>query len=102
MNQHFQTSVAGVYAIGDCCTYDNSFQFGIGHFFQMRLWTQARIMAIYCAQYLCGLSEDYGTETQLEVFAHITRFFGYKVSLINIPRYISILLICQTLNRLYF
>lgn len=83
VDQHFCTNIPGIYSIGDCCDYHASVQFGIGHFFQMRLWTQARIMSIYCAQHLCGLSEDFGTETQLEVFAHITRFFGFKVVLLG-------------------
>lgn len=40
---------------------------------------QARIMGIYGAQCMLDVQEDYGTDTQLELFAHITRFFGFKV-----------------------
>jgi hypothetical protein len=42
--------------------------------------SKARIMGIYAAQCMCGLENEYGTDTHLELFAHITRFFGFKVS----------------------
>mmetsp|Transcript_11237 Transcript_11237/g.18872 ORF Transcript_11237/g.18872 Transcript_11237/m.18872 type:complete len:229 (+) Transcript_11237:271-957(+) len=53
------------------------------HFFQMRLWTQARLMGLLAAQVMCGKVDDYGTEMQFELFAHVTRFFGYKVVMLG-------------------
>lgn len=37
-------------------------------------------MGIYVAQCMVGVEEDYGLDSHLELFSHITRFFGYKVS----------------------
>jgi hypothetical protein len=36
-------------------------------------------MGTFAAQCMCGQQDDYGTDSQLELFAHITRFFGFKV-----------------------
>lgn len=35
---------------------------------------------MYVAQCMAGVEEDYGLDSHLELFSHITRFFGYKVS----------------------
>ena len=68
------------------------------HWFQMRLWTQARVMGLYAAQCMhdiararnsAGNAEAGGggdgvaNNIVFEVFAHITRFFGYKVVLLG-------------------
>lgn len=37
-------------------------------------------MGQYAAQCMCNKADDYGTDMHFELFAHITRFFGYKVS----------------------
>ncbi len=37
-------------------------------------------MGTFAAQCISGVQDDYGTDTQLEFFAHITRFFGHKVN----------------------
>ena len=67
------------------------------HWFQMKLWSQARTMGHYAAQCmheeLLGLTQEEekdaitgrGTANDIafEVFAHVTRFFGYKVVLLG-------------------
>ena len=104
VNQFMETSVLGVYAAGDCCHYNahlshsssssfssctssedypNSSSYSDAltgtHWFQMRLWTQARSMGIYAAQCMCDQNEDLGGDMFFEIFAHVTRFFGHKV-----------------------
>ena len=49
------------------------------HWFQMRLWTQARSMGIYAAQCMCGLQDSHGGDFFFELFAHVTRILGHKV-----------------------
>mmetsp|Transcript_9660 Transcript_9660/g.26138 ORF Transcript_9660/g.26138 Transcript_9660/m.26138 type:complete len:243 (+) Transcript_9660:264-992(+) len=71
-----------VFAAGDCCTIPEEF---LGpHFFQMRLWTQARIMGIYAAHCMLGKEEEFGSSFGLELFTHATRFFGLKVVLLGL------------------
>jgi hypothetical protein len=36
-------------------------------------------MGVYAAQGMSGCQEDFGVDGKFELFAHITRFFGYKV-----------------------
>lgn len=93
VNERMESSIPGIFAAGDCCTYrpvyttysNNHSQSPLSppHFFQMRLWTQARIMGTYAAQCLCDVEEDYGIDQHLELFAHVTRFFGLKVVLLG-------------------
>ncbi|KAF5841479.1 hypothetical protein DUNSADRAFT_12644 [Dunaliella salina] len=71
-----------VFAAGDCCTIPEEY---LGpHFFQMRLWTQARIMGIYAAHCMVGMEEEFGSSFGLELFTHATRFFGLKVVLLGL------------------
>eukprot|EP01040_Poterioochromonas_malhamensis_P012693 gene12694-13901_t len=83
VNDTFQSlSHPDVYAAGDCCHYQPRNR-STELFFQMKLWTQARIMGMYVAQCMAGVEEDYGLDSHLELFSHITRFFGYKVVLLG-------------------
>lgn len=61
VNELMETSVRDVYAAGDCCCYPNASSNSMAsdtsnsittgrHWFQMRLWTQARSMGLYAAQ----------------------------------------------------
>lgn len=75
--------ISDVYAAGDVChcSWDKS-----RHWQQMRLWTQARQMGIFAAQCMVKNqenSEDIPLDFCFEVFAHSTRFFGYKVVLLG-------------------
>jgi pyridine nucleotide-disulfide oxidoreductase domain-containing protein 1 len=101
VDTRMHTSVEGVFAAGDCCSYLSEWDSGHGrllpddgfgsarvgagttHFFQMKLWTQARTQGLYAAQCMCGCPEQYGLEAQFDVFTHMTRFFGYKVVLLG-------------------
>ena len=103
VNERMKTSVSGVFAAGDCCHYRASNP-GVAahtsassgydflsptavnedassgtHWFQMRLWTQARSMGVYAAQCMIGQQEHHGGDFFFDIFAHVTRFFGYKV-----------------------
>lgn len=77
-----RTSEKDVYAAGDVCTAGWE---PAKHWLQMRLWSQARQMGAYSAQ--CMVADTRGQSISLdfcfEVFAHVTRFFNYKVILLG-------------------
>lgn len=80
----FQTNIENIYAAGDCCSYQRkNLNPEVNYWFQMRLWTQARIMGAFSAQCMSEVQDNYGLDTHFELFAHITRFFGYKVVLLG-------------------
>ncbi|KAH7623760.1 putative Pyridine nucleotide-disulfide oxidoreductase domain-containing protein 1 [Nannochloris sp. 'desiccata'] len=90
-----KTSVENVYAAGDACSMiDHSSVDGGGneessclsrrHWFQMRLWSQARAQAIYAAHCMSGISDQTGSDMSFEVFTHVTRFLGKKVVLLGL------------------
>lgn len=83
VDEQMRTSVSNVYAAGDVCTAGWNFA---THWFQMRLWTQARQMGAYAARcmssHLCG--EEVTLDFCFELFEHVTRFFGYKVILLGL------------------
>ncbi|XP_067162330.1 pyridine nucleotide-disulfide oxidoreductase domain-containing protein 1 isoform X2 [Apteryx mantelli] len=78
VDKHMHTSIPDIYAAGDICTasWEPS---PVWH--QMRLWTQARQMGWYAAK--CMAADTLGESTDLdfsfELFAHVTKFFNYKV-----------------------
>ncbi|KAM9311393.1 pyridine nucleotide-disulfide oxidoreductase domain-containing protein 1 [Gastrophryne carolinensis] len=82
VDDHMRTSVPNVYAAGDVCTAawtpSPLWQ-------QMRLWTQARQMGWYAAK--CMAADHQGEELEMdfcfELFAHVTKFFNYKVILLG-------------------
>lgn len=78
MNDKMETSIQDVYAAGDSCTAGWKWS---QHWFQMRLWTQARQMGDYSARSMWD-SFTRANEIQLdfcfEMFAHIAWFFGFK------------------------
>ena len=49
--------------------------------FQMRLWSQARQMGAYAARCMVAASggEKVHQDFCFELFAHVTKFFNYKV-----------------------
>ena len=53
-------------------------------FFQMKLWSQARQMGSYAAKCMIAESQCESVEMDFcfELFAHVTNFFNYKVSLV--------------------
>ena len=83
VDDHMRSSVAGVYAAGDSCTAGWVLA---KHWFQMRLWTQARQMGAYAARCMAADQdgEDILQDFCFEMFTHVTRFFGYKVILLGL------------------
>lgn len=76
------TTSCGVYAAGDACTVRPE---AVGpHWFQMRLWTQARVMGTHAARCIAGRADDLGSGFAFELFTHVTRFFGKKVVLLGL------------------
>lgn len=82
VNDEMHTNVDDIYAAGDVCTASWKWA---PHWLQMRLWSQARQMGCYAAQCIMA---DINKETItldfcFELFAHVTKFFGYKVILLG-------------------
>lgn len=82
VNSKMQTNIPNVFSAGDLC---NASWEMAEHWFQMRLWTQARQMGAYAAK--CMVSEINNMEISMdfcfELFAHVTRFFNHKVVLLG-------------------
>ncbi|XP_006889123.1 PREDICTED: pyridine nucleotide-disulfide oxidoreductase domain-containing protein 1 [Elephantulus edwardii] len=82
VDDHMHTSLPDVYAAGDICTA--SWQ-PSPVWQQMRLWTQARQMGWYAAKCMAAdtLGETIDIDFSFELFAHVTKFFNYKVVLLG-------------------
>lgn len=82
VDQFMKTSVDGIYAAGDVCTagWEKA-----KHWFQMRLWTQARQFGSMAAKSMAAALE--GKEVYqdfcFELFGHVTQLFGYPVVLLG-------------------
>lgn len=75
-----QTSLPGVYAAGDCCSLPWA---PSHHWFQMRLWSQAKLEGAYLAHCLVNgpritSDADLLFGFNFELFTHVTEFFGMK------------------------
>ncbi|KAG7175640.1 Pyridine nucleotide-disulfide oxidoreductase domain-containing protein 1-like [Homarus americanus] len=83
VNEKMETSEKNVYAAGDVCT--PGWQ-PAQHWFQMRLWTQARQMGSYAAKCMWSslAKEEIYMDFCFELFSHATKFFGYKVILLGL------------------
>ncbi|XP_066954100.1 pyridine nucleotide-disulfide oxidoreductase domain-containing protein 1 isoform X3 [Macrobrachium rosenbergii] len=83
VDDKMQTTESDIYAAGDVCTPNWEIS---RHWFQMRLWTQARQMGSYAAK--CMWSSISGEEMYMdfcfELFCHATKFFGKKVILLGL------------------
>ncbi|XP_053411458.1 pyridine nucleotide-disulfide oxidoreductase domain-containing protein 1 isoform X2 [Nycticebus coucang] len=82
VDDHMHTSLPDVYAAGDICSA--SWQ-PSPVWQQMRLWTQARQMGWYAAKCMAAasLGESIDMDFSFELFAHVTKFFNYKVVLLG-------------------
>ncbi|KAK2101841.1 Pyridine nucleotide-disulfide oxidoreductase domain-containing protein 1 [Saguinus oedipus] len=82
VDDHMHTSLPDVYAAGDICTA--SWQLS-PVWQQMRLWTQARQMGWYAAKCMAAASsgDSIDMDFSFELFAHVTKFFNYKVVLLG-------------------
>lgn len=82
VNELMETSITGVYAAGDVCSanWNNS-----DHWFQMRLWSQARQMGSQAAKSMFAkiTNERILPDFCFELFSHVTKLFGYKVVLLG-------------------
>ncbi|XP_072418344.1 pyridine nucleotide-disulfide oxidoreductase domain-containing protein 1 isoform X3 [Chiloscyllium punctatum] len=82
VNELMNTSIPDIFAAGDVCTVSWEPR---PLWQQMRLWTQARQMGYYAAK--CIAAEMSGEPIELdfcfESFAHVTKFFNYKVVLLG-------------------
>ena len=82
VDSNFHTNIKDVFAAGDACTasWDPS-----PHWFQMRLWSQARQMGAFAARCMMAnmVNEQLDQDFAFELFAHVTQFFGYKVVLLG-------------------
>lgn len=82
VDQFMRTSVANVYAAGDVCTAGWKCA---EHWFQMRLWTQARQLGAMAGKSLAAAlqKQDVYQDFCFELFGHVTQLFGYQVVLLG-------------------
>ncbi|XP_050537639.1 pyridine nucleotide-disulfide oxidoreductase domain-containing protein 1 [Daktulosphaira vitifoliae] len=82
VNWKMETNIPDVFAAGDVCTTDWKSE----HWFQMRLWSQARQMGMYSAKcmYFTHIKEEFYQDFSFELFTHVTCFFGFKVILLGL------------------
>ncbi|QDZ17579.1 FAD/NAD(P)-binding domain-containing protein [Chloropicon primus] len=82
VSARLETSVKDVYAAGDVCTLDEE---NLGpQFFQIRLWSQARMMAEFAAHCMTDSKEAEFLDLGFDLFTHVTHFFGSKVILLGL------------------
>ncbi|XP_044751465.1 pyridine nucleotide-disulfide oxidoreductase domain-containing protein 1 [Coccinella septempunctata] len=83
VDEFMRTSVKDVYAAGDVC---NANWEPAKHWFQMKLWTQARHMGCYAAKSMYGAlsKEEVLQDFCFEIFSHSTKLFGFKVILLGL------------------
>ena len=91
VDTRMRTTCDGIFAAGDCCDAGAMEARGPAvdnepiWWFQMRLWTQARLMGVYAAQCMMGIpDEDIAFGINMELFTHATRFCGLKVVLLGL------------------
>ncbi len=82
VDDYMRSNIPNIYAAGDCCSCRRS-DTSVTNWYQMRLWTQARSMGIYSAHCMLGIADSMASDFFFELFAHVTRFFGYKVVLLG-------------------
>jgi NAD(P)H-nitrite reductase large subunit len=82
VDDNMRTNIKDVYAAGDVCTasWEPS-----KFWFQMRLWTQARLMGAFAARCMNNhlKNEEVSLDFCFELFVHVTKFFGFKVVLLG-------------------
>lgn len=82
VNEMMCTNLCDVYAAGDVCTADWA---PAEHWFQMRLWTQARQMGGMAGRSMAALyeGETIYQDFSFELFGHVTQLFGFPVVLLG-------------------
>ncbi|VDM21903.1 unnamed protein product [Hydatigera taeniaeformis] len=88
VNEMMQSSVPEVYAAGDCAFA--GWRPKAPHWFQMRLWSQARQTAFQAAKsmFYHTIGEEAPLDFSFEIFTHVTHFFGFKLHLPQLPNYV--------------
>ncbi|GFQ78769.1 pyridine nucleotide-disulfide oxidoreductase domain-containing protein 1 [Trichonephila clavata] len=83
VNDQLKTNLEDIFAAGDVCTASWPLS---KHWFQMRLWTQARQMGAYAAKCMaCDIRGQTAIpDICFDLFTHVTQFFGYKVVLLGL------------------
>lgn len=83
VNDLSMTNIPGIFAAGDVCTAAWTLA---PHWFQMRLWTQAKQMGTYAAKCMVASQkqEEVMMDFTFEMFTHMTKFFGFKVILLGL------------------
>ncbi|XP_066260629.1 pyridine nucleotide-disulfide oxidoreductase domain-containing protein 1 [Euwallacea similis] len=83
VDQYMKTNLDKIYAAGDICSANWDLA---KHWFQMKLWTQARQMGCYAAKCMSGdlNKEQILQDFCFEIFTHSTKLFGYKVILLGL------------------
>lgn len=83
VNEYMQTNLKNIYAAGDACTVNWPLA---KHWFQMKLWTQARQMGCYAAKSMVGHmnEEQVLQDFCFEIFTHSTKLFNHKVILLGL------------------
>ncbi|XP_017081456.2 pyridine nucleotide-disulfide oxidoreductase domain-containing protein 1 [Drosophila eugracilis] len=82
VDEMMRTNLEDVYAAGDVCTAKWP---AAMHWFQMRLWTQARQMGSMAGRSMAATSEGETVYQDFcfELFGHVTKLFGYPVVLLG-------------------
>lgn len=82
VNDLMETSIASIYAAGDICYAGWKWA---QHWFQMRLWTQARQMGAMAGKSMAAKyqGEHIYPDFCFELFGHVTQLFGYQVVLLG-------------------
>lgn len=82
VNDLMETSIANIYAAGDVCFAGWNWA---PHWFQMRLWTQARQMGAMAGKSVAAKynGEQIYPDFCFELFGHVTQLFGYQVVLLG-------------------
>jgi len=82
VDEMMRTNLVDVFAAGDVCTANWP---AAMHWFQMRLWTQARQMGSMAGRSMAAASEGESVYQDFcfELFGHVTKLFGYPVVLLG-------------------
>lgn len=82
VDEMMQTNLCDVYAAGDVCSAAWK---PTDHWFQMRLWTQARQMGSMAGRSMAALyeGETVYQDFCFELFGHVTQLFGFPVVLLG-------------------
>lgn len=82
VNDLMETSITNIFAAGDVCYA--GWQWA-EHWFQMRLWTQARQMGAMAGKTMAAKlnGEQIYPDFCFELFGHVTQLFGYQVVLLG-------------------